>query len=30
MQQFEHILARKKWLLQHEFRNGLGVQTLFA
>jgi methylated-DNA-[protein]-cysteine S-methyltransferase len=23
-------LARKKWLLQHEFRNGLGVQTLFA
>ena len=23
-------LARKKWLLQHEFRIGLGVQTLFA
>lgn len=23
-------LARKKWLLQHEFRTGLGVQTLFA
>jgi methylated-DNA-[protein]-cysteine S-methyltransferase len=23
-------LARKKWLLQHEFRVGLGVQTLFA
>ena len=23
-------LAKKKWLLQHEFRIGLGVQTLFA
>jgi methylated-DNA-[protein]-cysteine S-methyltransferase len=23
-------LARKKWLLQHEFRIGLGVQTLFT
>jgi methylated-DNA-[protein]-cysteine S-methyltransferase len=23
-------LARKKWLLQHEFRIGHGVQTLFA
>lgn len=23
-------VARKKWLLQHEFRIGLGVQTLFA
>lgn len=23
-------LPRKKWLLQHEFRIGLGVQTLFA
>ena len=23
-------LARKKWLLQHEFRIGIGVQTLFA
>lgn len=23
-------LHRKKWLLQHEFRIGLGVQTLFA
>ncbi len=23
-------LARKKWLLQHEFRIGLGIQTLFA
>ncbi len=23
-------LARKKWLLQHEFRVGLGVQTLFT
>lgn len=23
-------LERKKWLLQHEFRIGLGVQTLFA
>ena len=23
-------LAKKKWLLQHEFRNGHGVQTLFA
>jgi len=23
-------LARKKWLLQHEFRIGLGVQTLFS
>jgi len=23
-------LSRKKWLLQHEFRIGLGVQTLFA
>ncbi len=23
-------LARKKWLLQHEFRTGLGVQTLFS
>jgi len=23
-------LSRKKWLLQHEFRIGLGVQTLFT
>jgi methylated-DNA-[protein]-cysteine S-methyltransferase len=23
-------LSRKKWLLQHEFRIGLGIQTLFA
>ena len=23
-------LAKKKWLLQHEFRIGLGVQSLFA